>query len=109
MRVALGYSRLILRKRNDAIAERFHSSTRLRKTHATLADKRLRDHRRLDNFRPRVRLQFGKPFACRISSSDSAAAIVFMRLGSFLAPLLKSTIWRRMYSAVKPVISADSG
>src|SRR5262249_49884864 len=62
-RITLGYSRLILRKCDDAISHSFHSTPRLRETHAALSDKRLRNHRRFDNFRPGIRLQLGEPVA----------------------------------------------
>src|SRR5438445_665331 len=47
--------------------------------------------------------------AARTSSSDTALAIGAMRSFSFRAPLLKYFIWRTMYSAGRPAISADSG
>src|SRR6185436_17228756 len=63
MRIAFSHSRLILGKRDDAIADRLHSPARLRETHASAPDERLRDHGGFNDFRPRARLQCGEPFA----------------------------------------------
>src|ERR1700733_683109 len=63
MRIALRDSRLILRQRNDAISDRFHSPSRLRKSHASAANECFRDHAGFDYLRPNVWLERRKPLA----------------------------------------------
>src|SRR5262245_47768571 len=61
MWIAQASFRLILRHRDDAIADRLHLATGLDETHATLADERLGYGRCLGHFGPPRRLQLGEP------------------------------------------------